>query len=126
MSANGNTPAGDAGKEGGGRDHAFSRWPEVRRWMGHAADVDEASDRDDAAPPSRTGGACTTSAATAAARPTLIEQMQAQIVKVFVQLPEGSPLLVGLHGRLGQRVAEARAQLGQRGRARRTRPRPNF
>jgi hypothetical protein len=59
-------------------------------------------------------------------RPTLIAQVQSQIVKAFVQLPEGSPLLVGLHGRLGQRVAEARAQLGKRGRARRIRLRPEF
>jgi hypothetical protein len=57
-------------------------------------------------------------------RPTLLAQVQAQIVKAFVQLPEDSPLLVGLHGRLGQRVAEARRELERR--ARRTRPRPNF
>jgi hypothetical protein len=47
-------------------------------------------------------------------RPTLIEQMQAQIVKTFVQLPEDSPLLARLHGRLGQRVAEARRDLERR------------
>jgi hypothetical protein len=54
-------------------------------------------------------------------RPTLIEQMQAQIVKTFAQLPENSPLLVRLHGRLGQRVADARRDLERR--VRRTRPR---
>jgi hypothetical protein len=54
-------------------------------------------------------------------RPTLIEQMQAQIVKVFVQLPADSPLLARLHGRLAQRVAEARRELERR--ARRARPR---
>jgi hypothetical protein len=57
-------------------------------------------------------------------RPTLIEQMQAQIVKAFVQLPEGSPPLARLHGRLGQRVAEARRDLERR--ARRIRPRADF
>jgi hypothetical protein len=57
-------------------------------------------------------------------RPTLIEQMQAQIVKAFVQLPEDSPLLTRLHGRLAQRVAEARRDLERR--ARRMRPRPDF
>jgi hypothetical protein len=57
-------------------------------------------------------------------RPTLIEQAQAQIVKTFVQLPEGSPLLARLHGRLAQRVAEARRELERRGR--RARPRPEF
>jgi hypothetical protein len=57
-------------------------------------------------------------------RPTLLAQVQAQIVKAFVQLPESSPLLVGLHGRLGQRVAEARRELERR--ARRIRPRPEF
>jgi hypothetical protein len=57
-------------------------------------------------------------------RPTLIEQMQAQTVKAFAQLPEGSPLLARLHGRLGERVAEARRDQGRRGR--RTRPRPDF
>jgi hypothetical protein len=46
-------------------------------------------------------------------RPTLIEQVQAQIVKAFVDLPEDSPLLARVHGRLGQRVAEARARLGK-------------
>jgi hypothetical protein len=59
-------------------------------------------------------------------RPTLIAQVQSQIVKAFVQLPEDSPLLARLHGRLGQRVAEARAQLGKRGRARRIKLRPEF
>jgi hypothetical protein len=57
-------------------------------------------------------------------RPTLIEQMQCQIVKAFVQLPENSPLLARLHGRLGQRVAEARRDLEKR--ARRARPRLDF
>jgi hypothetical protein len=57
-------------------------------------------------------------------RPTLLAQVQAQIVKAFVQLPEGSPLLVGLHGRLGQRVAEGRRELERK--ARRIRPRPRF
>jgi hypothetical protein len=52
-------------------------------------------------------------------RPTLLAQVQAQIVKAFVQLPEQSPLLAGLHGRLGQRVAEARRELERRGRSRR-------
>jgi hypothetical protein len=57
-------------------------------------------------------------------RPTLIAQVQAQIVKAFVQLPEDSPLLARLHGRLGQRVAEARRELERR--ARRARPRLDF
>jgi hypothetical protein len=55
-------------------------------------------------------------------RPTLIEQMQAQIVKSFVQLPEGSPLLERLHGRLAQRVAEVRRERRARRVARRRRP----
>jgi hypothetical protein len=59
-------------------------------------------------------------------RPTIIAQAQAQIVKAFVQLPEHSPLLAHLHGRLRERVAEARAQLAKRGRPQRTRPRPDF
>jgi hypothetical protein len=50
--------------------------------------------------------------------------MQAQIVKAFVQLPEGSPLLARLHGRLAQRVAEARRDLERR--SRRIRPRLRF
>jgi hypothetical protein len=57
-------------------------------------------------------------------RPTLIEQMQAQIVKTFAELPEDSPLLAPLHGRLGQRVAEARRGLERR--AHKARPRPDF
>jgi hypothetical protein len=52
-------------------------------------------------------------------RPTLIEQMQAQIVKTFVQLPADSPLLARLHGRLAQRVAEARRDLERRARRKR-------
>jgi hypothetical protein len=57
-------------------------------------------------------------------RPTLIEQMQSQIVKSFAQLPEDSPLLARLHGRLAQRVAEARRELERR--AHKARPRLDF
>jgi hypothetical protein len=57
-------------------------------------------------------------------RPTIIAQAQAQIIRALAQLPEHSPLLARLHGRLGQRVAEARRDLERR--ARRTRPRPDF
>jgi hypothetical protein len=57
-------------------------------------------------------------------RPTLIAQVQGQIVKAFVQLPEHSPVLAGLHGRLRERVVEARRDLERR--ARRARPKPDF
>jgi hypothetical protein len=49
-------------------------------------------------------------------RPTVLEQVQSQIVKTFAQLPEGSPLLARLHGRLGECVAEARRDLERRAR----------
>jgi hypothetical protein len=51
--------------------------------------------------------------------------MQSQIVKTFVQLPEDSPLLARLHGRLGQRVAEARREL-ERARRVSCKRRPDF
>jgi hypothetical protein len=40
-------------------------------------------------------------------RPTIIARAQAQILRTLAQLPEHSPLLAGLHGRLRERVAEA-------------------
>jgi hypothetical protein len=57
-------------------------------------------------------------------RPTIIARAQAQIVKAFVQLPEHSPLLAHLHGRLREHVVEARRDLERR--ARRARPRQKF
>jgi hypothetical protein len=55
-------------------------------------------------------------------QPTVLERVRSQIVKAFVRLPEGSPLLERLHGRLAECVAEAWRER----RARRTRPRLKF
>jgi hypothetical protein len=57
-------------------------------------------------------------------RPTLIEQVQAQTLRVLAQLPEHSPLLARLAPHHLAQVAEARRDLERR--ARRKRPRPEF
>jgi hypothetical protein len=57
-------------------------------------------------------------------RPTLIAQVQTQILKAFARLPQHSPWLARLHGRLREGVVEARRDLERR--ARRARPRPDF
>jgi hypothetical protein len=57
-------------------------------------------------------------------RPTLLAQVQAQILRTFAQLPEHSPLLADLEPHLLARVAEVRRDLERR--ARKIRPRPDF
>jgi hypothetical protein len=57
-------------------------------------------------------------------RPTLLAQVQAQLLRTFAQLPEHPPLLARLAPHDLARVAEARRDLERR--ARRTRPRPKF